>query len=671
MRAVTLDRLATDAERWRVGIDTGGTFADLVVRPPGDEPVRTAKLPRDAGPDRLVAALLELGVTGPALVVHGTTQVTNAVLEGSFARTALVTTRGFADVLRIARQARDDLYDLGRPARREAIVPPELTFELDERCDPDGRVVHELSDGQLEELVAWVAGERVEAVAVCLLHAYANPEHERRVGAALNGAVTVSLSHEVSAEVREYERASATALNAAVRDSTRGYVGALSAAIERDLPDAQLFIVQSSGGMLPTDAVNRLPLRTVMSGPAAGVAAVSRLARRTGIEQAIAFDMGGTSTDVALVLDGSPAIARQRHVGGHVVRVPAVAVESIAVGGGSIIALDDVGALTVGPRSAGASPGPAAYDRGGTEATITDAALVCGLIGSGGDAPGLALRRELSERALGTVAARMGIGVEDLAWRAVDVAQGLMGHAMQAVVTRRGHDPRRCTLVAYGGGGPVHAGPLAARVGIARVLVPALAPVLSALGCALAEVGVEAVRGHRGLLSAESLAELETLAAGMIAGEAAALRIDPAQLRVIRRLELRYRGQNGELPVPWEPGMDTASLAEGFADAHRREYGFATDDPVEVTAAICRLELVDEQSWPTTIAATPTPDGETSLLLPGGERRTVPVLDATTLAARGPLDGPAILAAPFGSITVWTGQRASALEDGGIVLESL
>jgi N-methylhydantoinase A len=661
--------MATGDTRWRVGIDTGGTFADLVVRPPGDAPVRTAKLPRDAGPDRLADALVALGVSGPALVVHGTTQVTNAVLEGSFARTALVTTRGFADVLRIGRQARDDLYDLGRPARRAAIVPPELTFELDERCTPDGTVVEELADAQLAELAAWVRESDVEAVAVCLLHAYANPSHERRVGAALRDGVTVSLSHEVSAEAREFERAAATALNVAVRDSTRAYVGALSDAIGRALPEAQLFVVGSSGGMLPTEAVSELPLRTVMSGPAAGVAAVSHLARRTGIEQAVAFDMGGTSTDVAFVLGGAPATARQRHVAGHVVRVPSVAVQSIAVGGGSIVALDDVGALTVGPRSAGATPGPAAYDRGGTEPTITDAALVCGLIGAGGDAPGLALRRDLAERALGDVAARMDLGVDDLAWRAVDVAQGLMGHALQAIVTRRGYDLRACTLVAYGGGGPVHAGPLAARTGIARVLIPALAPVLSALGCCLAEVGVEAVRGTRRILDDDALADLEPLADEVVRSEAAVLGADPALLRVTRRLELRYRGQNAELPVVWPPGARAAGLAEAFSAAHRQEYGFATDDPIEVMALSCRLELADEQSWPTSLADAAPAGGEWSLLLPGGERRSVPVLDATAL--EGFVEGPAILALPFGSVTVWTDQRASADPDGGIVLEAL
>jgi N-methylhydantoinase A len=663
-----LDRVEA---HWRVGIDTGGTFADVVARPPGADSVRTIKLPRDAGPERLADALVDLGVEGAALVVHGTTHVTNAVLEGRFSRTGLVTTRGFADVLRIGRQARDDLYDLTRPARVAPIVGPDLSFEVDERCGPDGVVRLEPDADQLEQLALWVVDQRLEAVAVCLLHAYANPVNERLVAAAIPDGVAVSLSHEVVAEAREYERAAATALNAAVQVGTRAYVGGLGAAIARRLPDARLFVVQSAGGMLPTESVVDLPLATVMSGPAAGVAAVSRLVRRRDVRRAVAFDMGGTSTDVALVLDGAPALARERRVGGHVVRIPGVAVESIAVGGGSIVALDDVGALKVGPRSAGATPGPAAYGRGGIEPTITDAALVCGLIGAGGDAPGLPLHRELAEQALAPVAATMGIGIDDLAWRAVDVAQGLMGSALRLVVTRRGHDLRACTLVAYGGGGPVHAGPLAARSGIGRVLVPVLAPVLSALGCCLADVGIEVVRTHRCRLEAGALGTLERVAAELAAESSARLgEHDRARLVVTRRLDVRYLGQNAELPVAWAPGETVDVLEAAFREAHRREYGFATDDPIEVTAVACRLEVADGQEWVSAVQSTNGGASSASLLLPGGERRIVPVVGVHELRAGAVVEGPALLAAPFGSVTVWIGQRASGDEDGNVVLES-
>jgi N-methylhydantoinase A len=534
--------------QWRVGIDSGGTFADIVIRPPDGGSVRAAKLPRDAGAQRLARALLDHGVPGQSLVVHGTTHVTNAILEGSFARTGLVTTRGFADVLRIARQSRDDLYELEQPARLEPIVPAELTYELDERCAPDGVITRRLEEEQLADLRSWVQHSGVEALAVCLLHAYANPEHERRVGDAVGDLVAVSLSHQVSPEAREYERAAATVLNAAVQLSTRTYLEGLRDAIADAVLEAKLFVVQSAGGMVPTEAACALPLATVMSGPAAGAAAVSLLARRAGIERAVACDIGGTSTDVSLILDGTPAVARDRTVGGRAVRVPAIAVESIALGGGSIIALDDVGALTIGPRSAGAVPGPASYGRGGTEPTVTDAALVCGLVGSGGGVPGLDLNRFLAERALDSLASRMELGIEDLAWRALDVAQGKVAQVLATVVSRRGYDIRDCTLVAYGGGGPVHAAQLAARLGIRRVVVPLMAPVFSALGCCLAEVGVEAVCTHRCVLAEESLPELGRIADELATAESERLG-ERDGVDVARWLELRYLGQNAELAV--------------------------------------------------------------------------------------------------------------------------
>lgn len=659
------------AGQWRVGIDTGGTFADLVVQPPGQQPVRQAKVSRDAGPERLAETLVGLGVGGRALVVHGTTHVTNAILEGRFARTGLVTTRGFGDVLRIARQSRDDLYDLQRPARLAAIVPAELTYELDERCGADGSVIQELGDDQLAALARWALEARLEAVAVCLLHAYANPAHERRAGEALTGVASVSLSHEVSGEAREYERASATVLNAAVQGSTRSYLNGLGDAIKRAVPGSSLFVVQSAGGMVPTGAACALPLGTVMSGPAAGAAAVSMLARRADITRAVTCDIGGTSTDVSLIIDGTPAVARDRVVGGRVVRVPAIAVESIGVGGGSIIALDDVGALTIGPRSAGSAPGPACYGRGGGEPTITDAALECGLIGAGGGVPGLELRPDLAQRALERVAGPMGLSAGELAWRALDVAQGKIAAILETVVSRQGYDIRDCTLVAYGGGGPIHAGPLAERIGIKRVLIPAMAPVFSALGCCLAEVGVEAVRTHRCLLSDDSLRLLETTAVELADVETERLGEQRERMTVARWLELRYLGQNSELAIPWTPGMTASELGEQFGGAHRREYGFTTDDPIEATAVRCRLGVAGGHAWPAPDVEHNSSVTTAALTIRSGTRQEVPVLGLGALAGAAAVTGPALIAARFGSITVCPGQRASLDADANVVVEAL
>jgi len=655
---------------WRVGIDTGGTFADLVAIPPDDRPVRVTKVPRDAGPRRLADALLQLGVTGDAIVVHGTTHVTNAVLEARFARTALVTTRGFGDLLRIGRQARDHLYALDQPARMAAIVGPELTFELDERSAPDGTIVQPIDDAQLAELVAWTRSAEVEAVAVCLLHAYANPGHERRVGDALRDVAAVSLSHEVSGEAREYERAAATVLNAAVQGGTRDYLNGLADAVGEALPGSRLFVVQSAGGMVPTAAAAALPVATVMSGPAAGAAAASTLARRTGVARAVTCDIGGTSTDAALIVDGTPTVTRDRRVGGRVVRVPAIAVDSIAVGGGSIIAVDDVGALSVGPRSAGARPGPACYGHGGDRPTITDAALTCGLIGAGGSVAGLELRRDLAHDALQAVATPLGLDATELAWRAVEIAQETIATTLGTVVARRGYDIRECVLIAYGGGGPVHAGPLALRLGIRRILVPAMAPVLSALGCCLAEVGVDAVRTHRAPLGDGTLEALARTADELAHIEIQRLQASAETVAVDRWLELRYLGQNSELAVPWANGASTDALAATFAEAHAREYGFVSSDPVEVVAVRCRLHVAGAPTWPASADDPRSQTTATTVTWSGGVREEVPVLDFAELADRHGVSGPALIAARFGSITICTGQRARLDADATVVVEA-
>jgi len=657
------------ARPWRVGIDTGGTFVDLVAHPPDGGPARLAKLSRDTAADRLAAALVELGVAGPTLVVHGTTHVTNAILEARFARTGLVTTRGFRDVLRIGRQARDALYDLERPARVHPIVPAELTFEVDERCAPDGTITQPLSNTDLASMARWARESQLDAVAVCLLHAYANPEHERRVGEALDGVAAVSLSHRVTAEAREYERAAATVLNAAVQDSTRAYLGELGRAITRALPESEVFVVQSAGGMVPTEVAGELPLITVMSGPAAGAAAASRLARRAGLERVVTCDIGGTSTDVSLIVSGTPAVARDRTIGGRVVRVPAIAVESIAVGGGSIVAVDDVGALTVGPESAGAAPGPACYGRGGIAPTITDAALECGLVGAGGGVPGLELRRDLARDALREPADRLELPVDEFAWRAVDVAQGKVASVLGTLVSRQGYDIRDTTLLAYGGGGPIHAGPLAVRLGIARVILPAMAPVFSALGCCVAEVGVEVVRTHRAALDDDSLPELARVAEELVVAEICRLGHGPDGVQVSRWLELRYLGQNSELGIHWTPHASAAELARAFAAEHRREYGFDSTDPIEVVAVRCRLRIAGGEEWP-----TPAPDSDVAstsatIVLPDGRRASVPVVAVAGVQASGRITGPALVAARFGSITVCPGQTARVDADGNVVLE--
>jgi N-methylhydantoinase A len=295
---------------------------------------------------------------------------------------------------------------------------------------------------------------------------------------------------------------------------------------------------------------------------------------------------------------------------------------------------------------------------------------VCGLIGAGGAVPGLELRRDLAEGALATVAVSMGLTVDDFAWRAVDIAQGTVARTLSTVVSRQGYDIRDCTMVAYGGGGPIHAGPLAARLGIQRVLVPLMAPVFSAFGCCMAEVGVEAVRTHRCMLLEQALPELGRIADELAAGEAERLGERQEPVRLARWLELRYLEQNAELSVPWMPSMSAAALAAAFGRAHEREYGFSSTDPIEVTAVRCRLEVASGQAWPVTQPDTDRGDASATLTVAGGERLSVPVMSLKGLRAAGRLSGPALISVRFGSITVSAGQVASIDADANVILET-
>jgi N-methylhydantoinase A len=638
----------------RVGVDAGGTFTDVAILEGGV--AQPLKIPTDEGLGEALARARAF-VTKKPVVVAGTTWVTNAVLEQKLARTALVTTKGFADVLRIGRQARDHLYDLARPARVPPPVPRELCFEAAERLGPDGIPLVPLSDEEAKRVAAEVHAAGVEAVAVCLLHSYANPGHETQLAAALGDGPALSISHRVSRERREFERASTTALNAAVMPVIERYLRAQEQAIAASFPGAPLFVVHSAGGMMTTARTRLLPLATVMSGPAAGVAATARLARRFGLGRAVSLDTGGTSTDVCLLRDGVPASARDRRLGGHVVRLPAVAVESIGAGGGSIVWVDDVGALRVGPRSAGAMPGPAAYGRGGVEATVTDADVVLGL--TGGSGGGLELDQDLAHAACARLGARLGLSAEEAARATAVVTHAELERALRLVTVRRGHDLRDCTLVAYGGAGPMHAGAVALAAGVERVLVPAASSAFSAIGCCLSELTFDDVRTC--LVPLDEAAwprvehELEDLA-----GEAAAtVENGNGTLRVARSLELRYRGQNDALEVAVEGASSPGTMHAAFHERHRSEFGYATDEQVEVTAARTRVWIDEGTAWARS-ATTVTGDAEL------GETVFGPVL------RRGAVEqvvGPAVLADALSTVVVWPGQTARTDEDGNVWLE--
>jgi N-methylhydantoinase A/oxoprolinase/acetone carboxylase beta subunit len=539
----------------QVGVDTGGTFTDVVTS--DGRSAKVLSTPDD--PTRAVAAgLKELAVRQPSLLAHGTTVATNALLERRGAEVALVTTAGLADVIEIARQDRPSLYDQ-LADRPEPLVPRSRRYEVAGRLAADGTELDPVDPSSIPRIEV---GEDT-TVAVCLLHADLNPAHERAVAAELRGrGLDVVCSHEVSPEMREYERTVTTVINASLRPRTRGYLRRLT-----DLAD-EVLVMTSAGGLLPTAEAAELPAALLLSGPAGGVRAGAAAAAANAFPDAITFDMGGTSTDVCLVLDGEPAPAAQRSVGGYTVRFPSLDVHTIGAGGGSIARLDPGGALVVGPESAGATPGPACYGQGGELPTVTDANLVAGRIPADAAFGGLRLDVPAAEAAL----ARADVTAEGV----IAVVNANMEQALRAVSVERGVDPRHLALVAFGGAGPLHAAELAESLGMHAVVVPTRAGVLSAVGLLTAPRRRDLVRSwptpsdHTGL--GEALARLADDVRRLAAPGVA----DATDVTVETAMDCRYAGQSHELTV--------ASVADFHAE-HTKRNGYARpDQTVEVVA---------------------------------------------------------------------------------------
>ena len=545
----------------RVGIDVGGTFTDLVAIDPASGAVRSQKvLTTPEAPARGVLAGLQSLAPGAGSIAHGTTIVTNAIVEGRHARTALVTTRGFRDVLEIARQSRQELYRLDVPPRPAPLVPRHLRFEVTERVLADGRIAVALAEDELPALAAALRASGVEAVAVCLLHAYAHPAHEARLRAALEGQVPfVSVSHEINAEFREYERTSTTALNAAVMPLAERYLADLEASLARGGVGATLHLLQSSGGMMSAAVARRRPLAMAVSGPAGGVAASRFLARAVGLRNAIAFDMGGTTTDVCLIADGRAETLPQRRLGGHPVRLPSVGVESIGAGGGSLARAEGAGPpCRAGERRGAAGP---RLLRPGRHAGDGHRRARGGGNAPGGRAARRGDPRGCRARADGTRARGAGAraGLREAAAGVLEVANAAMRRAIRLISVQRGHDLRSFALIAYGGAGPLHAGRLAQELGMPGVVVPAHAGVFSALGCVVAEVAYDHVQTFRRPLDGLAVAELEARFAPLVAAVRAPLLAEghpPEAIAVRSSVDLRYVGQNYELEVAWTGDLD-------------------------------------------------------------------------------------------------------------------
>ena len=582
----------------RVGIEVGGTFTDLVAVE--GESVRTAKVPSTpANPDEGAMRAIDAAGLDPGAIeelVHGSTVATNAVLERKGAAVCLFVTKGIRDVLLLQRHDKDAIYDL-RYAKPEPVVRRRDVIEIDERIAADGTVIKSPDRTAVTSLVRRVFAEgSYEAAALCFLHAYANADHERMVAAIIREcapSLPVTCSNEVTREFREYERASTTALAAYVQPVMAGYVSRFSAALGRRGFAGRFSIMQSNGGRMPAAAMARNAISALFSGPAAGVVGAVRSVAGAGYRDLVTLDMGGTSTDVSLVAGGEPELASMTRIDGLPVKTPVVDIVTVGAGGGSIAWADDGGLLRVGPGSAGATPGPACYRRGGDRPTVTDAHLVRGTLRPDAFLGGrMEVDRDAARRVFRPLAGRFGVSVEEIADSVIRLAEVSIVRAVQRVSTERGRDPRDYVLVPYGGAGPLHAARVAEDLAIETVVVPPNAGVLSASGLLLSDQVHYRTRTRRLAVTEANMADIRAAVEGLqeeahdhFAGLGIGTAVD-----FDRVLEMRYLGQAFEVPVSLSnldlEAVRAEDLAARFGEAHRRIFEFAKPhgDPVEVVS---------------------------------------------------------------------------------------
>jgi N-methylhydantoinase A len=692
-------KIKTPRQRLRIGVDTGGTFTDFIVvfshRQHSFKIPSTPHAPAQAILTGLQYALALLDeefslLEEAAEIVHGTTVATNALLERKGARTALVTTAGFEDVIEIGRQARPDLYNLAvtRPA---PLVARELRFGLKERIAADASVIEPLTKRELGALVKKLKRAEVESVAVSLLFSFANPAHERAIAEALSPlGMPISVSHQILPEYREYERTSTVVINAYLAPLVSHYLSELTDGLSRKLAkqganggESRLRIMQSSGGSISADTAAREPVRTILSGPAGGVVAAMRVSELAGASDSITFDMGGTSTDVALC-QGAARTTNEAQITSLPVAVPVLDIHTVGAGGGSIAYVDEGGALRVGPESAGADPGPACYGFG-TRPTVTDANLVLGRFAGGGLLAGeMALDEFRAAAVLDRLADEMSrassksVTREQAALGVIRVANANMEQALRLVSVERGYDPRRFALVSFGGAGGLHAAALASALRIPRVLIPAYPGAFSALGVLLADVVKDYSRTMMVAVAPSQalprdiereLAKLERQAKRDLKTEG----FGPEQTQLTRALAMRYRGQSFELEIPFDVDSDSDAVAD-FHQAHRERYGHA-DEQKTVEIVSVRLRAAGVTDKPPLSREKSSrrhkakPQREAQVWL-GDKRRKFAVYDRAELQPGVTIAAPSIII-EYGSTTlIPAGWRAKVDAWQNLILDS-
>ncbi|WP_329069508.1 hydantoinase/oxoprolinase family protein [Streptomyces sp. NBC_01429] len=662
--------------RARVGIDVGGTFTDFVLALPGDprgllhhkEP-STPDDPARAVADGIAAVLGRAGLDAADLasITHGTTIGLNAIIQRRGARIALVVTEGYRDILEIGRSRMPSSFDL-HAAKEEPLVPRDRIVEIPARLGPDGRAVRTPSDAELARVAEELAATGAEAAAVLVLHGHTDPAFEsevtRRLGALLP-EMPLTSSAAIWPEVREFERALVTCLNVYIQPLMRRYFDRLETLLDGLGVTAPVYIAASNGGSLSLRSAVERPIETVLSGPAAGVTAATRLGRAAGISRLVTFDMGGTSSDIAVAVDGEPEFATHTTIGGLPLILPVVAVSAIGAGGGSVVRADEHGVLKVGPESAGAAPGPVAYGRGGTRPTVTDCYLHTGVIDPATFLGGrMTLDAPAAARALGEVAEGLGFGsgsddggtgtgtgADRAADGALRVATAGMAVELQKTLAGRGLDPAEFTLVPFGGAGPTHAAVLAEEVGIREIVVPPTAATFCALGAVGADLRRDFARSLRRELDGASVAALDAVLAGLeeqardwLAGQGPAA--GAAELTLAA--DMSYRGQAYELRVPLPAPLTQDALREAFHTEHERLYGFRdTDAAISLGTARLAISSAGPEIVPAAVPVTartepPVPTGHRTVLL-AGDRVTAEVHRRDALRPGQTLTGPAVV----------------------------
>ena len=653
---------------WRIGVDSGGTFTDVCLFDETTGRIAVWKVSSTpADPSRAVATGVEDGLAQIAASAgdvayfgHGTTVATNALIQHRGARIGLVISAGFRDLLEIGRQKRPELYDL-QADKPPVLVERRLRLDVPERLRHDGSIETPLDAGALRAAVRALRDAKVAGIAICFLYSFLDPRHEaeaRRIIVEEFPGAFICASHEVAPEFREYERLSTTVVNAYLGPVMEFYIRGVAERLTGLGIKPKPHLTQSNGGVIGFDTAARLPVRTILSGPSTGVVGARVTAGLAGFDDIITFDMGGTSTDVALIQGGEALLAREAVVHGYPIKAPMLDIHTVGAGGGSIAHIDSGGLLKVGPRSAGADPGPACYGLGNDEPTVTDANIVLRILNPAALLGGrMTMRPDLAHAAIDRLGASLGIGATAAAQGIISVVTANMARAIRVISVQRGHDPRDYTLVAFGGAGPLHAAQLAAELEVKRVLVPRNPGILCAMGLLLADLRTD--------FAATRLLPLSSAVIEDVAGIVAGLRercerwfeeesIAPAARRIAFTVDMRYAGQNYELSVPLPDGTVNPAaidaLAAGFAAAHRRLYGFvAEEDPIqlvtfraEATGIVRKAELrpgPDSGSDPREAIC-----GRRDVWLPeAGGFVSCPLYDRDCLAAGNRIIGPAII----------------------------